>query len=141
MYCRECGEKYVTDNAIICIKCGVGKDKGNKYCPECGNLIANPNSEVCLSCGSVLRKKQISQVAIPPKQKIVTALFAFFLGGIGIHRFYLGYTTLGIIYVALFILGFLTLGITWAVSGIWAFVEFILILCGSINDINGQPLI
>lgn len=76
-----------------------------------------------------------------PKSKIAAALFAIFLGGIGIHRFYLGYTTIGIIFVVLFVLGFLTFGITWFITGIWALVEFILILCGNLNDSNGQPLI
>lgn len=140
MYCRECGEKYLADKAIICVKCGVGKDNGNKYCPECGSSIANPNSEVCLSCGSSLRKKQIVQATTQPKQKIIAALFAFFLGGLGIHRFYLGYTTVGIVFIVLFVLGFITVGITWVITGIWAFIEFILILCGSLKDSNGQEL-
>ncbi|MFC3160089.1 TM2 domain-containing membrane protein YozV [Chryseobacterium arachidis] len=33
------------------------------------------------------------------KSKSTAALLAFFLGGIGIHRFYLGQNTLGILYL------------------------------------------
>lgn len=33
------------------------------------------------------------------KQKFVAALFAFFLGGIGIHKFYLGHNFAGILYL------------------------------------------
>jgi TM2 domain-containing membrane protein YozV len=33
------------------------------------------------------------------KSKVVAALLAFFLGGIGIHRFYLGQMGLGIMYL------------------------------------------
>ena len=36
------------------------------------------------------------------KNKIVAALFAFFLGPIGIHKFYLGKTAQGIIYLLFF---------------------------------------
>lgn len=45
MYCRECGEKYLSDEAVFCVKCGVGKGKGNKYCPNCGQAISNPNAD------------------------------------------------------------------------------------------------
>jgi len=33
------------------------------------------------------------------KNKVVAALLAFFLGGIGVHKFYLGQTGMGIAYL------------------------------------------
>ena len=73
-----------------------------------------------------------------PKQWIVALLLAFFLGGFGGHNFYLGYTTKGIIQVIL------TITIIGApISGIWALVEFIMILARSGSyayDAQGQPL-
>jgi TM2 domain-containing membrane protein YozV len=36
------------------------------------------------------------------KDKLVAALLALFVGGLGIHRFYLGQTVLGIIYLLFF---------------------------------------
>ena len=70
-----------------------------------------------------------------PKSKLTAALLGIFLGIFGIHRFYLGYTAIGVVQL---ILGILTCGI---VSGIWGFVEGILILTGSINcDAQGRPL-
>lgn len=143
MYCRECGEKYSNDKAVICIKCGIKRDKGNNYCPECGKPV-NSKSDVCLSCGISLKTiKSENNITYNSntKSKIAAALFAFFLGGIGIHRFYLGYTGIGIVFVILFVLGFLTVGITWIVTGIWAFIEFILILCNVIKDSNGNSLV
>ena len=65
-------------------------------------------------------------------------LLAFFLGGFGGHNFYLGYTTKGIIQVVLTI----TL-IGAPISGIWAFIEFIMLLMRSGSyayDAQGQPL-
>ena len=73
-----------------------------------------------------------------PKQWIVAVLLAFFLGGFGGHNFYLGYTTKGIIQLVLTI----TL-IGAPISGIWAFIEFIMLLMRSGSyayDAQGQPL-
>lgn len=36
MYCRNCGQQYATDEAVMCVKCGVQKGTGNNFCPQCG---------------------------------------------------------------------------------------------------------
>lgn len=58
-----------------------------------------------------------------------TLLISFFLGGIGIDRFYLGYTGLGV-------LKLLTLG----GCGIWALIDFVMIAMGNLKDAKGLPL-
>lgn len=73
-----------------------------------------------------------------PKQWIVALLLAFFLGPLGIHNFYLGYTTKGIIQlvISLTVVGLI-------VTGIWAFIDFIMLLMRSgdyATDAQGQPL-
>ena len=73
-----------------------------------------------------------------PKQWIVAVLLAFFLGTLGIHNFYLGYTTKGIIQLVLTIT---VIGIF--VSGPWALIDFIMLLMRSgsyATDAQGQPL-
>ena len=73
-----------------------------------------------------------------PKQWIVAILLAFFLGTLGIHNFYLGYTTKGIIQL---VLTLTFIGII--VSGIWAFIDFIMLIMRSgdyATDAQGQPL-
>ena len=75
------------------------------------------------------------------KNYIVAALLAFFLGGVGAHNFYLGYTRKAVIQLAMGLMTIFTLGLSGAAVGIWAFVEFILILIGKIDtDGNGRPL-
>ena len=79
-----------------------------------------------------------SSAATPPKQWIVALLLAFFVGIFGIHNFYLGYTTKGIIQL---ILSLTVIGML--VTGIWAFVEFIMIIMryGAYGcDAQGRPL-
>ena len=73
-----------------------------------------------------------------PKQWIVAVLLAFFLGTLGIHNFYLGYTTKGIIQLGLTIT---VIGIF--VSGPWALIDFIMLIMRSgsyATDAQGQPL-
>ena len=74
----------------------------------------------------------------PPKQWIVALLLAFFVGIFGIHNFYLGYTAKGVIQL---ILSATVIGML--VTGIWAFVEFIMIIMryGAYGcDAQGRPL-
>ena len=73
-----------------------------------------------------------------PKQWIVAVLLAFFLGTLGIHNFYLGYTTKGIIQLVLTIT---VIGIF--VSGPWALIDFIMLIMRSgsyATDAQGKPL-
>jgi len=60
---------------------------------------------------------------------VVTALLSFFLGWLGADRFYLGYTGLGV-------LKLLSLG----GCGLWALIDFVLILIGKMKDADGNEL-
>ncbi len=140
-FCKNCGEPYMTDEAVMCVKCGVGKGQGSNYCHNCGKPIA-PNSAVCLNCGVP------NALPIPAnaKSRIAAGLLGIFLGYFGVHNFYLGYTTkavtqlvlsiVGIITSCLIVGGFIILGVE-----IWGLVEGIMILTGKIStDGNGVPL-
>jgi TM2 domain-containing membrane protein YozV len=80
------------------------------------------------------------------KSKVVAALLCFFLGMFGVHRFYLGYTTIGIVQLVLTAVGFITLilgvGLLMLIGiSIWVFIEFILILIGNIKDVKVNKLL
>ena len=64
-----------------------------------------------------------------PRSQLGALLFCWFLGVLGIHRFYLGYTFIGIIQL-------LTLGCL----GIWTLIDFILLILGELPDSKGRPL-
>jgi TM2 domain-containing membrane protein YozV len=65
------------------------------------------------------------------KNKIVAALLAFFLGMLGIHKFYLGKTNAGIIMLLCGTVGWILFAIPPLVVGIIAFIEFIIYLVKS----------
>lgn len=81
----------------------------------------------------------LSFIILPYK---TSALLAIFLGTLGIHNFYLGFTTKAIIQLVVSLLGAAAFGIGPVAIGIWALVEGIMILTGKINtDANGVALI
>ena len=63
------------------------------------------------------------------KSKLTAILLCFFLGSLGIHRFYLGNTLNGVIQLLTFG-GFI----------IWAIVDLIMLIIGSLKDSEGNDL-
>ncbi|TBW20877.1 TM2 domain-containing protein [Arcanobacterium bovis] len=69
------------------------------------------------------------------RSRLVAGLLGIFLGGFGVHRFYLGYSKIGILQIVVTIL---TLG----VGSLWGFIEGIIIIAnaGFPTDAEGVPL-
>ena len=95
------------------------KGENEKFCSDCAAIIST-KAEICPKCG-------VRQTAVPNglvsarngKNRIVAAVLAFLLGAFGAHKFYLGQTGMGIIYLLFF----------WtAIPMIIAFIEFIILL-------------
>ncbi|MEK7727040.1 MAG: TM2 domain-containing protein [candidate division KSB1 bacterium] len=128
MFCRNCG-KEVPAQAVMCVACGCPPRNGAKFCQHCGSET-NPAATICVKCGVQLA----SAIPFDAKSKLVGGLLGIFLGGFGVHRFYLGYTGIGIAQIAVTI-------VTCGIGAIWGLIEGILILTGSMNtDAKGQAL-
>lgn len=65
------------------------------------------------------------------KSKIAAGLLAIFLGGLGIHKFYLGYTVPGVIFLLITFFGWLLLFIPNIVISIIVIIEGIIYLTKS----------
>ncbi len=70
----------------------------HKFCRDCGSSI-DARAEICPRCG-------VRQMAVPSafavgggRSRLAAGLFALLLGGLGIHKFYLGRVGWGIVYL------------------------------------------
>ena len=113
-----------------------------KFCANCGTEL-KADAVFCYNCGSKIAGNGVENGNVPngankPKSKLAAGLLGIFLGYFGVHNFYLGYTGKA---VAQLLLTVLSCFILSPVTAIWALIEGILILTGSINvDADGNPL-
>jgi TM2 domain-containing membrane protein YozV/ribosomal protein L40E len=151
MFCRNCG-KQIAPQAEFCTGCGVKPGTGKSFCFSCGAQTSEL-AEICVKCGVRLNNAgsaaQGATAAAPaavggvsPKTRVVAGLLAFFLGTLGIHRFYAGKTGTAILMLVLAIIGYATVvfvvgGFFLAAVGIWNLIDFIMILMGKFKDKNG----
>lgn len=145
MYCKNCGEK-LNEGVNFCFNCGVKAGDGQGYCDRCGVKVS---SNTCSNCGNIIenyngnlnndtynnKNYNSSYVSKRPKSKVAAGILGILVGGLGIHRFYLGYVGIGILQIVVTIL-------TCGAGSIWGFIEGILILCGTTitTDVDGMPL-
>lgn len=127
MFCKNCSNE-MDSVAAVCVRCGAAKGMGTAYCHNCGTATA-PGASVCTNCGVAL----VTVVAGEQKSKMAAGLLGIFLGGLGIHNFYLGFTGKAIAQIIL--------SPCFGIGAIWGLIDGIMILTGSINkDAKGVPL-
>lgn len=99
------------------------------YCNNCGAEI-NDKAVVCIKCGCAVNRVQTEpDPDKSTKDWLVTLLLCFFVGCLGIHRFYAGKTGTGIIQL-----------ITCGGCGIWTLIDFIFICMGKFTDSEGKTI-
>ena len=114
----------------LCPQCGAPVDANASKCEYCGAVIAHPKQQQTVSQPQTIYVQQPvnnERANWPFKSKIAAGILALLLGGLGLHKFYLGQTGKGILYLIF----------CWTyIPGILGLVEGITILCS--NDENFQ---
>ncbi|MEI8010906.1 MAG: TM2 domain-containing protein [Candidatus Omnitrophota bacterium] len=122
--CFACAEE-VQDDALKCKHCGTNLSGSN--CSKCGVLIT-AGTAFCSKCGTAAAGLKANARGVQEgKSWIVVLLLSVFLGGLGVDRFYLGYTGLGILKL-----------VTFGGCGIWYLVDLILIATNQLKDADGK---
>lgn len=98
------------------------------FCQKCGVEIGS-EAVFCAKCGCAVSGKTVGRAQKEGKDWLVALLLSIFLGQLGIDRFYLGYSGLGVLKLC-------TLG----GCGLWWLVDLILIATNSMVDSDGKPL-
>ena len=94
------------------------------------------------------RHTDIPQGDVSSKSRLAVVLLTWFLGGLGLHRFYIGKVFSGLVILILMIVGYalalsvssLTGGLIFVVVGLWILIDFIMAIAGTMKDKEGRPI-
>lgn len=133
--CSHSGKFYCSEDLIEISGRLYGKENLPHVVAANSAPIGSPIPTVVINNAPVYGSGQIGVAPLSPAKSRATAgLLGLLLPGLGIHRFYLGYTAIGLLQILVTI-------VTCGWGSIWGFVEGIIILCGGMNDSDGRPLV
>jgi TM2 domain-containing membrane protein YozV len=120
--------------AKFCFNCGAKLEENNNFCASCGSKLNETVSNQTSGFQTQAQPMNNNTYTAAGKSRMVAGLLGLFLGYIGVHNFYLGFTGKAILQIILTV-------VTCGIAGIWGFIEGILILAGNINtDADGNRL-
>lgn len=93
------------------------------FCTHCGKEI-DDKAVVCIHCGCPTANKNKEERGFTEAY-----LLCWFLGSLGIHRFYTGHTITGVIQL-----------LTMGGCGIWSMIDFVTMSFNKFKDIDGNEL-
>ena len=117
---------------MYCSNCGINNDEGARFCKSCGVAISDTERLEQETSGT---PGYSHKPPVPTKNKVAAGVLAIVLGWLGIHKFYLGYITAGIL---LIIITVVTCGIVGPIIGL---IEGILYLTKTDEEFHGAYVV
>ena len=110
------------------------------FCNQCGNELP-ANAAICMKCGvatglplvQVVAPVQVVQM-VTSKSRTAYVLLGLFLGGLGIHNFYAGYTGRGVAQLLITLFVGWWMCFPWIAVMVWVLVE----VCSVTHDAQGN---
>ncbi|CAN5871920.1 hypothetical protein BH20ACI4_BH20ACI4_25640 [soil metagenome] len=105
-----------------CQNCGTENSGFESFCRSCGTILSSShqNQQMQQPSGAGMQQQQIPGA----DKKLLAGLMGILFGGFGVHKFVLGYTTEGLIQIAITI-------VTCGIGGIVGLIEGIIYLTKS----------
>ena len=122
---------------MFCKNCGTQLQDGAAFCPNCGAPVASEGTQ---NAETQQPQPQPAPQNAARKTKLAAGLLGIFLGGLGVHNFYLSFTKRALIQL---LVSLLTRGFGAVPMEIWGLIEGIFYLTGKEGytaDANGVPL-
>lgn len=113
-----------------CTKCGAINDETAQFCTTCQTPLNNVSTGY-QPMQSVNQNALTDWRALGGDKKILAGILAIVLGGLGIHKFVLGYTTEGVI---MLLISVLSCGILAVIPSVIGIIEGIMYLTKSDED-------
>ncbi|HRK83381.1 MAG TPA: TM2 domain-containing protein [Saprospiraceae bacterium] len=99
----------------------------SKYKEMTGEKMGLKKTIALKAAQKAVKKQMSGKSAAGAKSQLVALILVIFVGVLGIHRFYLGYTVIGIIQL-----------LTAGGCGIWALIDLIRIITGELKPADGS---
>ncbi|MFI3227505.1 MAG: TM2 domain-containing protein [Clostridia bacterium] len=157
-YCKQCNAS-LRDDVVFCSECGTPVEKPSNRCDACGSILPEGATH-CLNCDRKIDGAPSTPVVIAnegsyqseqtnynstaytstpisdigDKSKVTAGVLAFIIGTLGVHSFYLGFTSKGILQLALTLL---SCGLFAPIVAVWALIDGIKILTDD-NYVDAQ---
>ncbi|MHA1551728.1 MAG: NINE protein [Candidatus Heimdallarchaeaceae archaeon] len=132
----------------FCANCGSIIEEGIKFCANCGTSVSErqppqqpaaqptqpytPAQPYAAAAPTYTPTQPGVPVGVSPLSRTVALLLCIFMGGIGVHKFYVGKVGTGIAYLLF----------SWTgIPAFIAFIEIFIIANGTFRDDKGLPLV
>ncbi len=118
----------------FCTNCGKQMNDGDMFCPACGSGVSStrgttPQYTSAPQYNGAPQYTYAPLAGVSDKDWLTALLLSILVGGLGVHRFYVGKIGTGVLWL-----------LTAGVFGIGVIIDIIMIVTGSFTDEHGRVL-